>query len=554
MSKNLSELSARQGIGNNLFIRLKDLIGKGKDTPKDMEALAREFLIGKANVYGAMTFYDLLNPEGKKKKIFVCNGSACLCAGTQPGIAREMEKYFREAEIGTMTCLGRCYENSAFQYQGRNYSGESARKIADIIESERSVMGEFSVRSLGASVLTAEYGGLETHYGLLRAALKRDPREILREIGNSEIRGRGGAGYPMGMKWESARNTESDVKFIICNADEGDPGAYSDRYLLEKRAHWVLFGMMMGGYCIGAKWGVIYIRAEYPESVMSMERAIGELRDNNLIGENIAGSGFDFDFKVIKGQGSYLCGEETALLDSIEGQRPEPRIRPPFPTEEGLFNKPTVVNNVETLANIPFIIKNGGDAYRDLGTKKSTGTKLLCADSFFNKPGVYEVEMGTSLSLVINQSAGGFKVPVKALHIGGPLGGLVPVSRLDELTVDFESFSERGFSLGHASLVSIPEEFPMMRYLAHIFSFAARESCGKCFPCGLGTHRGFEMFEKALGGLHKIDGRLLDDLLHTLETGSLCAHGSGIALPVRNALRHFDRELSEYIAHYPDPA
>nr|VFK56811.1 MAG: NADH-quinone oxidoreductase subunit F [Candidatus Kentron sp. TUN] len=562
MSKNLSELSGRRGIENNLFTRLGNLAREGKHVSEDLDVLAREFLIGKANIYGATSFYDLLNPNNRIKKVHVCNGSACLCAGSQPRLIREMRKYFREDEIGTMTCLGRCFDNSAFNYKGKNYSGKSHQEITGIIESGNFMGNEFPVNDLEdsslengpvrESVLTAEYG-FDVHYASLREALKRDPKDILGQIKNSGLRGRGGAGYPVGMKWEAAGNTESTMKFIICNADEGDPGAYSDRYLLEQRAHAILFGMIIAGYCIGAKWGIIYIRAEYPESVIRMEKAIGELRDNNLIGENIAGSRFDFDLKVIKGQGSYLCGEETALINSIEGQRPEPRTRPPFPAEQGLFNKPTVVNNVETLANVPFIIKNGGNAYRKLGTKESTGTKLLCADGYFNKPGIYEVEMGTPLSTVVNELAGGFKEPVKALHIGGPLGGLIPVSLLDRLTIDFESFSEQGFLLGHASMVSIPEKLPMIEYLTHLFSFAAFESCGKCFPCRLGTYRGYEMFKRALEGNDQIDGNLLDDLLHTLKTGSLCAHGSGIVLPVRNALNYFKDELSGYIACYPRP-
>jgi len=552
MSKNSSELSGRQGIENNLFTRLGDSSIKGENPSEHSDALAREFLMGKANIYGAMTFYDLLHHR-ERKKVHVCNGSACLCAGTQPGIIREMRRYFKEDEIGTMTCLGRCYENSAFQYQEKNYSGKSPSVIlgemAPIIQSGKSAQNEFSVNAFGVSVLTAEYPVFDDHYAPLRQALKRNPKEILQEIKDSGIRGRGGAGYPMGMKWESAGNTQSETKFIICNTDEGDPGSYSDRYLLEQRTHSILFGMIIGGYCIGAKWGIIYIRAEYPESVIIIEKAIEELRKHNLIGDNIAGSRFDFHFKVIKGQGSYICGEETALINSIEGQRPEPRTRPPFPTECGLFNKPTVVNNAETLANIPFIIKNSGNAYKKLGTEKSTGTKLVCTDSYFNRSGIHEVEMGTSLSKVVCELAGGFKEPVKALQFGGPLGGLIPISMLGELTIDFESFAKHGFLLGHASMVSIPEKFPIMEYITHLFSFAAKESCGKCFPCRLGTYRGYELFKKALEGKDEIDGGLLNDLLHTLETGSLCGHGSGIALPVRNALHYFKDELSGYIRY-----
>jgi NADH-quinone oxidoreductase subunit F len=332
----------------------------------------------------------------------------------------------------------------------------------------------------------------------------------------------------------------------MCNADEGDPGAYSDRYLLEQRPHSVLFGMMIAGYITGADYGVLYIRAEYPEAVKIVQEAINELVENDLLGKNILGSQFNFNFKVIQAQGAYICGEETALINSIEGQRPEVRTRPPYPTQQGLFNKPTVVNNVETLAAIHAILTKGGEFYKNLGTAKSSGTKLVCLDSFFNNPGIYEVEMGTPLSTVINEYGGGFKSPVKAMQIGGPLGGLVPVSKIPELSIDFESFGNAGFLLGHASIVCIPESFPMIKFIEHLFDFAAFESCGKCFPCRLGTKRGHEMFKNAAEGTSKIDRELLNDLLHTLQIGSLCAHGGGIPLPVQNALMYFDQELKTY--------
>ncbi|MDP6908940.1 MAG: NADH-ubiquinone oxidoreductase-F iron-sulfur binding region domain-containing protein, partial [Flavobacteriales bacterium] len=360
--------------------------------------------------------------------------------------------------------------------------------------------------------------------------------------------GRGGAGFPMGIKLEACRNETSETKFIICNADEGDPGAYSDRYLLEKQPLLVLIGMMVSGYIIGAETGILYIRAEYPEAVDVINDAIEELGEEGLLGTDIFGSGFNFNFKIIKAQGAYICGEETALINSLEGQRPEVRVRPPYPTQQGLFNKPTVVNNVETLAAVPFILKNSGSVYKTLGTERSSGTKLVCLDSFFNKPGIVEVEMGTSLDQVVNEVGGGFKEPVKALHIGGPLGGLVPISMITDLKVDFESFSNTGFLLGHASIISIPETMPMINYLEHIFDFAAYESCGKCFPCRLGTTRGHEMLQKANSEDYKINMKLFTDLLTTLEQGSLCAHGGGIPLPVRNALQYFEDELKEFFS------
>jgi len=304
--------------------------------------------------------------------------------------------------------------------------------------------------------------------------------------------------------------------------------------------------MMIAGYITGAEWGIVYIRAEYPESIKIVQSAIDELRENKFLGQHIGESDFKFDLRIIHAQGAYICGEETALINSIEGQRPEVRVRPPYPTQKGLFNKPTVVNNVETLAALFYIISEGGENYSKLGTEKSSGTKLICLDSFFNQPGLYEVEMGTPLREVIQDFGGGFKSPVKALHIGGPLGGLVPVNRIDDLNVDFESFAQAGFLLGHASVVSVPESFPIIAYLEHIFDFAAYESCGKCFPCRLGTMRAYEMLQKTQKEDYKISRELFDDLLTTLEAGSLCAHGGGIPLPARNALMYFREELENY--------
>jgi len=365
---------------------------------------------------------------------------------------------------------------------------------------------------------------------------------VLNEIKKANIRGRGGAGFPMGFKWESCKNTPSDQKFIVCNADEGDPGAYSDRYLLEAQSYSVLLGIMIAGLVVGADRGVIYLRAEYPEAIEITQQAIDALTKIGMNGKSIGGSEFDFTFKIIKGAGAYVCGEETALLSSIEGQRPEVRVRPPYPTQEGLFGKPTIVNNVETLATVPWIINNGGEAYANLGTDKSTGTKLVCLDSFFNKPGMYEIEMGTPLTEILENYGGGFKSDVKALHIGGPLGGIVPVHKIEDLTLDFESFQKAGFLLGHASVVSIPQNFPMLKYIEHLFEFTAVESCGKCFPCSIGSVRGKEMFTKAQEG-EPINQTLLDDLLETMEIGSLCALGGGLPLGVKNALQYFKEEI-----------
>ena len=317
---------------------------------------------------------------------------------------------------------------------------------------------------------------------------------------------------------------------------------------MEKQPYALLPGMLIAGYAAGADRGVLYIRFEYPESIEIVSKAIEALRAAGLTGENILGSGFNFEFKIIEARGAYICGEETALLASIEGQRPEVRVRPPFPVTYGLFGKPTSVNNVETLANLPYILNNGGAAFAKIGTAKSSGTKLLSLDSAFQRPGIYEVDMGTPIATVVHDLGGGFRRKVKALHIGGPLGGLVPTHKIGDLTVDFESFKTNGFLLGHASIVSVPEEFPMVAYLEHLFAFTAHESCGKCFPCRIGSVRGKELLQKAQSEGYKIDRELFTDLLSTLQTGSLCALGGGIPLPVYNALEYFGEELAQYFA------
>jgi len=546
MSKNLSELSFRKGLTNNLFEKLGDATEKeGTPSSKDLEQLAQEFLIGKATTYGTASFYDFMKPENKGKKVYVCNGTACVCSGKQNQVIDELKTHFKVDEIGHMTCLGRCHENGAFHYQGKNYSNVS---VDGVINHKASNEDDYNIGG-NVELLTEPFAGFDKHYQVLKDALKKDSSEILEEIKKANVRGRGGAGFPMGFKLESCRNVKSDTKFIICNADEGDPGAYSDRYLLEQQPHSVLFGMLMAGYTTGAQWGVLYIRAEYPEAVEIVQNAIDELRANNLIGKNILDSNFNFNFKIIKAQGAYICGEETALINSIEGQRPEVRTRPPYPTQQGLFNKPTIVNNVETLAAVYHIIKNGGEAYGQLGTEKSKGTKLVCLDSFFNNPGIYEMEMGTPLSIVIDDFGGGFKESVKSMQIGGPLGGIVPIQKINKLSIDFESFAKEGFLLGHASIVCIPESFPMMSFLEHLMDFAQYESCGKCFPCRLGTKRAHELLKKANTSDYKIDVNLFTDLMNTLQQGSLCAHGGGIPLPVKNALMYFESELKQYFTN-----
>ncbi len=549
MSKNITNLSGRKGIQENLFDKMGQLAKEtGAPSKDELAKLADEFLLGKATTYATTTFYDFLKPENKGKKAYVCNGSACQNARTQNKVKSALNKHFSEDEIGHITCLGRCHENGAFQLNGHNHSNLSETEIDQLISGNLSPKSDdYHVQAIGAGILTSGLvGGLEqfaekwVHWHMLGA----EPNKVLTEIKASQLRGRGGAGFPIGIKLAGLAAEESDTKFIICNADEGDPGAYSDRYLLEQQPYSVLFGMMIAGLASGAEWGILYIRAEYPEAVTIIENAIETLRQKQLIGRNRITPNFKFEFKVIKAQGAYICGEETALINSIEGQRPEVRTRPPYPTQQGLFGKPTAVNNVETLAALPSLFLDGA-AFAKIGTTSSTGTKLISLDSFFNRPGIYEVDMGTPLLQVVDELGQGFKEKIKGLHIGGPLGGIVPMDKIKDLTIDFESFKANGFLLGHASIVCIPETKPMMEYLEELMQFAAYESCGKCFPCRLGTQRAYELIQKANHSNYLIDRVLFDNLLFTLETGSLCAHGGGIPLPVRNALAFYGAELDE---------
>ncbi|MEN8125029.1 MAG: NADH-ubiquinone oxidoreductase-F iron-sulfur binding region domain-containing protein [Bacteroidota bacterium] len=538
-NKNIRSLSSRKGIDDNLFENIADLSNKEAPDEK-FHQLAQRFLLDDSVVLGTSTFYDFLKPENRSKKIHICNGTACMVAGTQKKLTKKLEKYFDADEIGHAACVGHCHSNSAFMYKDNTYSSNNKIELNKILSSKIKVYEQENKYKVGTNttpVLTSKIENLHEFYALANS-FEHKPKQVLEELKSSNLRGRGGAGFPFWFKLDAVIKEENIQKYIVCNADEGDPGAYSDMYLMENQAHKVLFGMYAAGKCVGADTGVLYIRGEYPDSIRKVQIAIDELKEKNLIN--------DFKFKIIRGQGSYVCGEETALLNSIEGLRPEVRVRPPYPAQYGLYGKPTVLSNVETFANIHWILENGGIKYADLGTKQSTGTKLVSLDSFFNQPGIYEIEMGTPLQTVFDDFGGGFKSDIKALQIGGPLGGIVPIHQIDSLTLDFESLSNNGFLLGHASFVSIPKEFPMIKFIEHLMKFTADESCGKCYPCRIGSFRGYEMLQKAQNEDYKIDRKLFDDLIETLEIGSLCALGGGVPLPIKNALQYFDKELKEY--------
>jgi len=544
MSKNISFLSAKKGMKNNLF-SAQQKIAKSEDIDAAKLALAEDSLIGVAAIEGSSSFYDFIQGDNAGKKAYVCNGSSCLCAGNQDKVKQRLQQQFGDDNVGQVSCLGQCYEAGAFQIAENNYSGDDINQIDELMDSATSTSDIPKGKSLNEAVLLVDTGDtFDWYQPLLDAIENNQEQQLLDNLKSASLRGRGGAGFPAGIKWQACRDQSAEKKYIVCNADEGDPGAFTDRYLLEQHPHSVLFGMMLAGYLAGADEGILYIRDEYPLAIYKCQQAINELSELGLLDKPIANSQFKFSFHIIPGAGSYVCGEETALLRSIEGQRPVVSVRPPFPVESGLFGQPTVLNNVETFACSHWIVENGGEAFVKLGSEQSAGVKLISLDHCFNTPGVYEVPMGTPLRQVIDELGGGFRIPIKALHIGGPLGGLVPENKFDQLSIDFESFAEHGFLLGHASIIGVPQLMPMLDYLEHLFEFTAHESCGKCFPCRIGSIRGLEMIQAAVAGA-KIDRQLLNDLLETMELGSLCALGGGLPLPVKNALQWFDDELKE---------
>ena len=540
MSRNISLLSGKKDDKNSLF-------GKISVSPTDASdsKLAAEYNLGVSTVHSAKSFYDFLNEDFKSKKAYLCTGSACLCRGTQDVVSDKLNQKFGEENVGEMICLGRCYENSAFNYNGENYSGDDINKLDQIIAGKHSSPA-YTMKSFSKTPFLVEESVFSTYDDfkeLLEVCFATDKDDLIASLKDSGLRGRGGAGFPTGMKWEFCKDQEVSTKYVVCNADEGDPGAFSDRYLMEEQPLKVLFGMVICAYIIGSKQGFLYIRGEYPESITITNDSLARLRELGLLGNNILGTGFDFDMNVVEGQGAYICGEETALIASIEGRRAEVDVRPPFPVVEGLYKKPTVVNNVESLAAVAAIFKLGSEAYKTIGNGRSLGTKLISLDGYFNNPGLYEVDLGTPISFIIDEIGGGFNDDIKALQIGGPLGGIVPVDILKTLTLDFEAFSEGGFLLGHASFVCIPKSFSAVEYAKHLFAFTAHESCGKCFPCRLGSTRGKEMLESAIEGKQKFSEELIYDLLETMEVGSLCALGGGLPLAIKNLLEHCGDEF-----------
>lgn len=393
-----------------------------------------------------------------------------------------------------------------------------------------------------------EYMGIGGYSSLEKALFEMDSDKILHEISASNLRGRGGGGFPTGRKWSQVRRQKLFPKYIICNGDEGDPGAFMDRSIMEGDPHRVLEGMMIAGFCCGAKEGYIYVRAEYPLSVQRLKKAIREAGEYGLLGNNILGTGFDFRIHINRGAGAFICGEGSALIASIEGRRGMPRVKPPRTVECGLFNKPTVLNNVETFANVPIIIQNGAEWYKKTGTENSPGTKVFALTGNIMNTGLIEVPMGTTLREVIFDIGGGMRdgASFKAVQIGGPSGGCLTSEHL-ELPLDFDSLKKAGAMIGSGGLVVMDDKTCMVEVARFFMNFTQNESCGKCVPCREGTKRMLEILERIVEGRGE-DGdiELLLELADTVTVTSLCGLGKTAALPVVSAIQFF---RGEYEAH-----
>jgi NADH:ubiquinone oxidoreductase subunit F (NADH-binding)/(2Fe-2S) ferredoxin/NAD-dependent dihydropyrimidine dehydrogenase PreA subunit len=409
--------------------------------------------------------------------------------------------------------------------------------------------GEIDPEDIQAYIAAGGYGGL-------KKALSLTPFEVREEIKASGLRGRGGAGFPTGLKWEFCSMSKVAVKYLICNADEGDPGAFMDRAVIEGNPHSVLEGLLIGGYAIGAKEGFIYIRAEYPLAIERLKIAISAAEQKGFIGKNILESGFDFRITIKQGAGAFVCGEETALIASIEGKRGMPRSKPPFPVSKGLWGKPTVVNNVETLASIPVIMSQGAKWYSSIGTEKSKGTKIFALTGNIMNTGLIEVPLGISLREIIYDIGGGCAKgrTFKAVQTGGPSGGCIPESHID-MPVDYETLSEIGSMMGSGGMVVMDNTSCMVDMAKFFLSFTKNESCGKCLPCRLGNKRLYEILDRITGGEGKEgDIEFLSSLAEDIKISSLCGLGQTAPNPVLSTIRFFRDEYEAHIHEGRCPA
>lgn len=526
-----------------------------------------------------------------RSHVLICGGTGCTSSGSaaiEKALVSEIEKNGLKEEVQVVKtgCFGLCALGPIMIVypEGTFYSMVKVEDIPEIVE-EHLLKGRIVTRLVYQETVTDngikslqdtafykkqhrvalrncgvinpenidEYIGEGGYQALAKVLTEMTPDDVIQTILDSGLRGRGGGGFPTGMKWKLARNIvkDADQKYVCCNADEGDPGAFMDRSVLEGDPHVVLEAMAIAGYAIGATQGYIYVRAEYPIAVERLEIAIKQAREYGLLGNNIFGTDFSFDIGLRLGAGAFVCGEETALMTSIEGNRGEPRPRPPFPAEKGLFQKPTILNNVETYANIPQIILNGADWFASMGTEKSKGTKVFALGGKIHNTGLVEVPMGTTLRTVIEEIGGGIPngKKFKAAQTGGPSGGCIPAEHMD-IPIDYDNLISIGSMMGSGGLIVMDEDNCMVDIAKFFLEFTVDESCGKCTPCRIGTKRMYEMLDKITrvqGTLEDIDK--LEELCYYIKQNSLCGLGQTAPNPVLSTLRYF---RDEYVAHVVD--
>ena len=492
-------------------------------------ALPRSFGPGAQHPLSAdvESFYHLPHGDHTGK---ACQGTACFAA-RHFNPARWAEASAQDPRI---YCLGECFAAPA---KGQTHP----RPPVKVFSRHGIVLGRIAVG--GARTLAAyqKLGG----YTALAKALEAPPEKILAAVDASGLRGRGGAGFPTGRKWRAVAAQPPGQKYIVANADEGDAGAYIDRYLMEDDPHALIEGMILAGYAVGASQGYIYLRTEYPLAGIVLNHAIAAARAAGWLGPRVGGKAFSFDLEVYIGHGSYVCGEETSLLRSIEGKRPEVMARPPYPTERGLFDQPTSLNNVETLVSVPWIVEHGGEAYAKLGFSKSRGTKALSLNSLFNRPGLYEVEFGVTVRHIVEEIGGGLRngAKLKGVLIGGPIIGMIPPHLIDT-PLGFEELAAIGAGVGHGGVVAFDEHTSIPALVEHVFSFGSYESCGKCTPCRSGSGRIEDIFTNAVAGdATKADLQECRDLVTALKLASLCGHGTGLARFAESILRYYPTEI-----------
>lgn len=526
-----------------------------------------------------------------RSQVLICGGTGCTSSGSDKIAKRLQEEIDKngltdEVKVVRTGCFGLCALGPIMIVypEGTFYSMVKEDDIAEIVSEHLlkgrvvtrlvydETIGENEIKSLketnfykkqhrialrNCGVINPEcideYIGRNGYEALGKVLKSMTPDDVIQVILDSGLRGRGGGGFPTGKKWQLARNLvkDADQKYVCCNADEGDPGAFMDRSVLEGDPHVVIEAMAIAGYAIGATQGYIYIRAEYPIAVQRLQIAINQAREYGLLGKNIFDSGFDFDLDIRLGAGAFVCGEETALMTSIEGNRGEPRPRPPFPAESGLFKKPTVLNNVETYANIPQIILNGADWFASMGTEKSKGTKVFALGGKIHNTGLVEVPMGTTLREVIYEIGGGIPngKAFKAAQTGGPSGGCIPAEHLD-IPIDYDNLIAIGSMMGSGGLIVMDEDNCMVDIAKFFLQFTVDESCGKCTPCRIGTKRLYEMLEKITSGNATMeDLDKMEKLCYYIKNNSLCGLGQTAPNPVLSTLRYFK---NEYIAHVQD--